>query len=159
MQLKESSTKSWGSHERSFWSSSVQFICSVMSDSLRLHGLQHARLPCPSPTPQSFLKFMSIESVMPSNHLILCVPFSSCPQSFPAPGSSPMSQLFFFFFFFPMSQIFAGPVSPFSTRSEERSLVSQGPCCLQSWLEAVPGKCALNAHILTDRFQSTDTKP
>ena len=65
----------------------------------------------------------------------------------------------FFFFFFPMSQIFAGPVSPFSTRSEERSLVSQGPCCLQSWLEAVPGKCALNAHILTDRFQSTDTKP
>ena len=37
---------------------------------------------------------MSIESVMPSNHLILCHPFSSCPQSFPASGSFPMSWLF-----------------------------------------------------------------
>ena len=37
---------------------------------------------------------MSIESVMPSNHLILCRPFSSCPQSFPASGSFPMSWLF-----------------------------------------------------------------
>ena len=42
---------------------------------------------------QSLLKPMSIESVMPSNHLILCCPFSSCPQSFPASGSFPMSQL------------------------------------------------------------------
>ena len=43
---------------------------------------------------QSFLKLMSIESVMPSNHLILCHPFSSCLQSFPASGSLPMSQFF-----------------------------------------------------------------
>ena len=42
----------------------------------------------------TLLKLMSIELVMPSNHLILCCPFSSCPQSFPASGSSPMSQLF-----------------------------------------------------------------
>ena len=42
----------------------------------------------------SLLKPMSIESVMSSNHLILCHPFSSCPQSFPASGSFPMSQLF-----------------------------------------------------------------
>ena len=42
---------------------------------------------------QSLLKLMSIESVMPSNHLILCRPFSSCLQSFPASGSFPMSQL------------------------------------------------------------------
>ena len=42
---------------------------------------------------QSLLKLMSIESVMPSNHLILCCPFS-CPQSFPASGSFPMSRLF-----------------------------------------------------------------
>ena len=48
---------------------SVQFSHSVVSDSLRPHGLQHARLPCPS---RSLLKLMSIESVMPSNHLILC---------------------------------------------------------------------------------------
>ena len=42
----------------------------------------------------SLLRLMSIESVMPSNHLILCRPFSSCCQSFPTPGSFPMSQLF-----------------------------------------------------------------
>ena len=42
----------------------------------------------------SLLRLMSIESVTPSNHLILCCPFSSCCQSFPTPGSFPMSQLF-----------------------------------------------------------------
>ena len=42
----------------------------------------------------SLLKFVSIELVMPSNHLMSVVPFSSCPQSFPAAGSFPMSQLF-----------------------------------------------------------------
>jgi len=42
----------------------------------------------------SLLKLMSIELVMPSNHLILCRPFSSCPQSFPESGSFPMNQLF-----------------------------------------------------------------
>ena len=42
----------------------------------------------------SLLKLMSTELVMPSNHLILCLPFSSCLQSFPASGSFPMSQLF-----------------------------------------------------------------
>ena len=45
-----------------------------MYDSLRPHGLQHTRLPYPSPTSQSLLKLMSIKSVMPSNHLILCRP-------------------------------------------------------------------------------------
>ena len=43
---------------------------------------------------RSLPKPMSSESVMPSSHLILCVPFSSCSQSFPASGSFPMSQLF-----------------------------------------------------------------
>ena len=42
----------------------------------------------------SLIKLMSIELVMPSNHLILVTPFSSCPQSFPASGFSPMSWLF-----------------------------------------------------------------
>ena len=43
---------------------------------------------------QSLLKFMSIKSVMPFSHLILCRPLLSCPQSLPASGSFPMSQLF-----------------------------------------------------------------
>ena len=48
-----------------------------MSNSLWPHELQHARPPCPSPTP------MSIESVMPSNHLILCHPILLLPSTFP----------------------------------------------------------------------------
>ena len=51
----------------------VQFSCSVMSDSLRPHESQHTRPPCPSPT-RSSLKLMFIKSVMPSSHLILCHP-------------------------------------------------------------------------------------
>ena len=55
-----------------------------MSYSLWTHGLQHTRLPCPSPTPSSLLKLMSIESVMPSNHLILCGPLLLLPSVFPS---------------------------------------------------------------------------
>ena len=55
-----------------------------MSNSLWPHGLQHARPPCPSATPRDFLKLMSIESVMPSNHLILCYPLFFLPSIFPS---------------------------------------------------------------------------
>ena len=72
--------------------SSVHFSCSVVSNSLWPHGLQHARPPCPSPTPGVY-----------SNSCPLCwwchqtisssvIPFSSCLQSFPASGSFQMSQ-------------------------------------------------------------------
>ena len=64
---------------------SVQFSHSVVSDSLRPHGLQHARLPCPSPTPRVCSdSCSSSRSVMPSNHLILCHP----PLLLPAIPSS-----------------------------------------------------------------------
>ena len=63
--------------------SSVQLNCSVVSDSLQPHGLQHARLPCPITNTQSLLKLMSIESVMPSSHLILCRPLLLLPSIFP----------------------------------------------------------------------------
>ena len=58
--------------------SSIQstFPCCSVAQScptLRPHGLQHVRLPCPSLSPQSLLKLMSIESVMPFNHLVLCL--------------------------------------------------------------------------------------
>ena len=65
-----------------------------MSNSLWCHESQHARPPCPSPTPGVHSDSTSIESVMPSSHLILCRPFSSCPQSLPASESFPMSQFF-----------------------------------------------------------------
>ena len=50
-----------------------------MSDPLRPHGLQHARPPCPSSTPGVYPDLMSIESVMPSSHLILCCPLLLLP--------------------------------------------------------------------------------
>ena len=73
---------------------SAQFSCSVVSDSLRPHGLQHARLPCPSPTPGT------CSNLRPSNqwcHPTITpsvVPLSSCLQYFPASGSFPMTQFF-----------------------------------------------------------------
>ena len=67
---------------------------SVVSNTLRPHGLQHARLPCPSPPP----------GVCSNSHPLIqwchptisssVIPFSSCPQSFPESGSFPMNQLF-----------------------------------------------------------------
>ena len=73
---------------------SVQFSCLFMSDSLRPHELQHTRHPCPSPTPRVY----PISSPLSRwCHPIISssvIPFSSCPQSFPASGSFQMSQLF-----------------------------------------------------------------
>ena len=63
-------------------SNSVQFSCSVVSDSLRPHEPQHGRPPCPSPTPGGWWE-LSIESVMPSNHLNLCHPLLLLPSIFP----------------------------------------------------------------------------
>ena len=64
----------------SFW---YQFSSVVQScPTLWPYGLQHARLPCPSPTPRAYSN-MSIESVMPSNHLILCCPLL-LPSVFPS---------------------------------------------------------------------------
>ena len=62
--------------------SSVQFSHSVVSNSLRPHGLQHARPPCPSSTPRVYSN-SSIELVMPPNHLILCHPLLLLPSVFP----------------------------------------------------------------------------
>ena len=74
--------------------SSVQFSCSVISDSLRPRESQHARPPCPSSTPRVY------SNSCPSSwwcHPAISspvVPFSSCPQSLPASGYFPMSQPF-----------------------------------------------------------------
>ena len=58
---------------------SDQISRSVLSDSLRPHELQHARPPCPSPTPGGHSDSTSFESVMPSSHLILCCPLLLLP--------------------------------------------------------------------------------
>ena len=74
--------------------SSVQFSHSVLSNSLQPHGLQHARLPCPSPTPRacwnSWPSSQWCHPIISSS----AVPFSSHLQTFPASGSFPMSRFF-----------------------------------------------------------------
>ena len=73
---------------------SVQFSRSVVSNSLRPHGLQHTRLPCPSPTPGAYSNsFPSSQWCHPTISSSV-VPFSSHFQSFPSSGSFPMSQFF-----------------------------------------------------------------
>ena len=73
---------------------SVQFSCSIMSNSLRPHGLQHARPPCPSPTPGLYPNSCRSSRWCHPTISSSVVPFSSCLQSFPASGSFPMSQFF-----------------------------------------------------------------
>ena len=72
---------------------SVQFCCSVMSNSAT-PWTPACQASLSITNSRSLLKLMSIKSVMPSNHLILCHPLSSCLQSFPASESFPLSQFF-----------------------------------------------------------------
>ena len=73
---------------------SVQFSHSVVSDSLQPQGLQHARLPCPSPTPRAYSNSCPLSWWCHPTISSSVVPFSSCLQSFTASGSFQMSQFF-----------------------------------------------------------------
>ena len=89
----------WGHFERNFekvgvWFSSVQFSHSVVSDSLWPHGLEHARPPCPSPTPRVHSNSCPLSRWCHPAVSSSVIPFSSCPQSLPASGSFPVTQLF-----------------------------------------------------------------
>ena len=81
-------TKSWTEH------SSVQSRGLVVSDSLRLHGLQHARLPCPSPTPRVYSNSWPLSWWCHPTTSSSVAPFFSHLQSFSASGSFQMSQFF-----------------------------------------------------------------
>ena len=88
--------------EISFWYSAegntdddlVQFSRSVVSDSLRPHESQHARPPCPSPTPGVHSNSRPSSRWCHPAISSSVVPFSSCPRSLPASESFPMSQFF-----------------------------------------------------------------
>ena len=73
---------------------SVQFSCSVMSDSSQLHGLQHTRPPCPSPTPRVYSNSYPLSQWCHPTISSSVDPFTSRLQSFPASGSFQISQLF-----------------------------------------------------------------
>ena len=72
---------------------SVQFSSSVVSDSLRPHEPQHARPPCPAPTPRIYPNPSPLSQWCHPTISSSVIPFSPCPQSFPASGSFQMSQL------------------------------------------------------------------
>ena len=73
---------------------SGQFSGSVVSDSLWPHELQHARPPCPSPTPGVYSNSCPLSQLSHPTISSSVIPFSFCPQSFPASGSFQISQLF-----------------------------------------------------------------
>ena len=82
-------------HSPGIWFfSSVQFTSSVMFDSLKPHESQHARPPCPSPTPGVHSDSRPLSRWYHPAISSSVIPFSSCPQSLPASESFPMSQLF-----------------------------------------------------------------
>ena len=89
--------KRWNSRSRTTKTerpfSSVQISRSVVSDSLRPHEPQHARPPCPSPTPRVYPNSFALSQWCHLTISSSVVPFSSCLQSFPTSGSFQMSQL------------------------------------------------------------------
>ena len=82
----------WPPDVKSF--NSVQFSSSVMSNSLQPHGLQHARLPYPSPTPGAFSNSFPLSRWCHPTISSSVVPFFSCLLSFPVLGSFPVTQFF-----------------------------------------------------------------
>ena len=72
--------------------SSVQLLSRVQL--FATHGLQHARFPCPSPTPRACSNSCPLSQWYHLAISVSVIPFSSCPQSFPVSGSFPMSQFF-----------------------------------------------------------------
>ena len=84
---KKKKKKRWTMH-------SVQFSCLIMSNSLGPCALQHTSLPCPSPNPRACSNSCPSSWWCHPTILSSVVPFSSCLQSCPAPGSSPISQFF-----------------------------------------------------------------
>ena len=84
----------WQSNATGYVCVCARLSCSVMSNSLWSHERQHARLPCPSPIPRAYSNSLRLHQWCHWTISSSVVPFSSCPQSFPASGSFPMSWLF-----------------------------------------------------------------
>ena len=117
---------------------SVQFSRSVMSDSLRPHELQHARPPCPSPSPGVH---SDSRPSSPWCHPAISssvVPFSSCPQSLPASESFPMSQLFVW----DVQSTGASALASFLPKKSQGWSLQNGlvgsPCCPRDSQESSP---------------------
>ena len=87
-------SNSWENSKDSLSYLPVEFSCSVVFNSLQPHELQHTGPPCPSPTPEVHPNPSPLSQWCHPTVSSSVVPFSSCPQSFPASGSFQMSQFF-----------------------------------------------------------------
>ena len=94
LQKREKTTLNYSSYMIFFHCCSVQFSRSVVSDSLRPHGMQHTRLPYPSPTPGPYSSLCPLSQWCHPTISFSVIPFSSRLRSFPASGSFQMSQFF-----------------------------------------------------------------
>ena len=94
IQMQKNTPSSQVHMDRPHQFSSVQFSRSVVSDSLWSHGSQHARPPCPSPSPWVHSNSRPLSRWCHPATSSSVIPFSSCPQVLPASQSIPMSQLF-----------------------------------------------------------------
>ena len=126
------------------WVVPIQFSHSVVSDSLRPHGLQHARPPCPSPTPGVYSNSYPLSRWCRLTISSSVVPFSSRLQSFPASGSFQMSRIRW-----PKYWSLSFSISP---SSEHSGLIS----FRMDWLDllAVQGTLKSLLHSSTPQFKS-----
>ena len=119
--------------------STVQLSHSVFSDALWPHGLQHARLPCPSPTPGVYSNSCPLSRWCNPTISSSVTPFSSCLQSFPASG------------FFQMSQFFASSSQSIGASASTSVL----PMNMQDWSLGLAGWISLHSKGLSKVFSST----
>ena len=124
---------------------SVQFSHSVMFNSLRPHGLQYIRLPCPSPTPRACSNSCPLNWWYHPTVSSSVIPFSSCLQSFPASGS------------FPMNQFFASGGQRFGASASASASVL--PMNIQGWFPlGLTGLISLQSNGLSRVFSNTTVK-
>jgi len=132
---------------------SVQFSCSVMSNSMQPDGLQHARPPCPSPTPRVYLNSCPLSWWCHPTISSSVVPFSSCLQSFPASGSFLMNQLFVSG---GQSIGFSASITVLPMNTQDWSLLGQtGWIFLQSKGLSTPQFKSINSLVLSFLYSST----
>ena len=132
---------------------SVQFSCLVMSNSMQPDGLQHARPPCPLPTPRVYLNSCPLSWWCHPTISSSVVPLSSCLQSFPASGSFLMNQLFVSG---GQSIGFSASITVLPMNTQDWSLLGQtGWIFLQSKGLSTPQFKSINSLVLSFLYSST----
>ena len=124
-----------------------QTSLSAVSNSLQPHGLQHARPPCPSPTPRAYSNSCPLSWWCPPAISSSVIPFSSCPQSFPSLGS------------FQMSQLFAsdGQSNGVSASASVLPIYSGLISFRMDWLDLLAVQGTLNSLLTTPQFKSINS--